>query len=317
MIKKPFVAIILLNYNGKSIFYKNENESILDRCINSLKITDYPKNRYKVIMADNGSTDGSDEYVKKKYKFVEVVHFYPNRGFSGGMNYGIRYAMKKYKPDYFLLLSNDTEIIQKDWLTKLVESAESDEKVGVVGCLLLYPDKTIQHAGVNFKLNHIGYGKRWYRLGFYNKINNAFAVTFTCVLIKKDIIEKVRFLDEIFSPGLFEDMDFCFRVRRSGYIILFNGEVKAIHKESVTISKPPQKETYYISQRNSLIVFLRYYPTSFKIKEIIKSLFFRPFVSKNKIYNTIIFHNDFIDKFILSLKALKESVLKYKTYNTR
>ena len=131
----PEVCIIILNWNGKEL---------LKDCLSSLlKLTGYPN--YKVIVVDNGSTDGSLEYVKKNFPQVDVLPLDKNYGFAKGNNKGIKYALKKYKPRYILLLNNDTKIIQRDWLTKLVETAESDKKIGIVVPKLIYTDGRIQH----------------------------------------------------------------------------------------------------------------------------------------------------------------------------
>jgi GT2 family glycosyltransferase len=116
------VCIIILNWNGKEL---------LKDCLSSLfKLTGYPN--YKVIVVDNGSTDGSFECVKKNFTQVDVLPLDKNYGFAKGNNKGIKYALKKYKPRYILLLNNDTKIIQRDWLTKLVETVESDKKMGLL-----------------------------------------------------------------------------------------------------------------------------------------------------------------------------------------
>ncbi|MEM4325816.1 MAG: glycosyltransferase family 2 protein, partial [Candidatus Pacearchaeota archaeon] len=126
--KRPFVAIIIVNLNKKEI---------LKKCLDSL----YKKTKYKnyvVIVSDNGSTDGSVEMIKKEFKRVDLIENRKNLGFALANNVAVDYALRKYNPDYFFLLNNDTKIIQKDWLTKLVETAESDERIGIVGCNLIY-----------------------------------------------------------------------------------------------------------------------------------------------------------------------------------
>ena len=114
--KHPLVAIIILNWNGKHL---------LRTCLSSLfKLTDYPN--YKVIVVDNGSTDGSVEYVKKHFPKADILALDKNYGYAKGNNEGIKYALKKYNPDYVLLLNNDTKIIQKDWLCRAVKSASTN-----------------------------------------------------------------------------------------------------------------------------------------------------------------------------------------------
>ena len=122
------VAIIISNYNGLS--YKYKGKSIIFLVLNSLiKNTSY-KN-YKVIVADDYSTDNSIAYIKSKFPSVRIVKNSENGGFSKNNNNAIKYAIKKYDPDYFLLLNNDIIITQKDWLSEMVEAAESDRKIDI------------------------------------------------------------------------------------------------------------------------------------------------------------------------------------------
>ncbi len=104
--KNPKVGVIILNWNGKEI---------LEKCLDSLKKTDY--DNMHILVVDNASTDGSVEMVKKNYPWVEVLELDKNYGFAKGNNEGVRYFMRKYKDmEYIVLLNNDMEIIDKRWL---------------------------------------------------------------------------------------------------------------------------------------------------------------------------------------------------------
>jgi GT2 family glycosyltransferase len=143
--------------------------------------------------------------------------------------------LKKYKPKYILLLNKDTKIIQKDWLKKLVETAESDKKIGIVGPKLIYPDGRIQHAGIDIKsLKHRGI---YEPKSIYTKTEEIDAVTGACLLISSRAISKIGCLDEVYSPFSFEDVDLCLRAKHGGFKIIFNGEVVLIHREGVSTRK--------------------------------------------------------------------------------
>jgi GT2 family glycosyltransferase len=246
------VCIIILNWNGKEL---------LKDCLSSLfKLTDYPN--YKVIVVDNGSTDGSVEFVKKNFPKAEVLALDKNYGFSKGNNIGIKYALKKYKPKYILLLNNDTKIIQKDWLTKLVETAESDEKIGIVGCNLIFPDGSLQDEGVKTLRSIIlpNYVERKpYKT--YNKIlEYVIATSGACFLIRSDIIERHQlFYDEMFSPASYEDVDLCIRVRKRGLKIAHRHDVKIIHKASITWKKQGNEFRFWLISRNYFFVLLKHF----------------------------------------------------------
>jgi len=244
------VIIIILNWNGKEL---------LKDCLSSLfKLTDYPN--YKVIVVDNGSNDGSVEFVKQNFPQADIIALDKNYGFSKGNNIGIKYALEKYNPEYILLLNNDTEIIQKDWLKLLVESAEK-YNAQIVGCKLIYPNGKIQHAGIDIKFlsEHIG---RFENKEKYSFIKYIGAVTFACVLIKKEVIEKIGLLDEIFFAG-HEDLDYCFKARKNGFKILYNGNVTLIHKESITTKKFEDLRRWYRERVGGIIIAKRHYSFAF------------------------------------------------------
>ena len=235
--KYPLVTIIILNWNGKKL---------LKTCLSSLfKLTDYPN--YKVIVVDNGSTDGSVEYVKKCFSKADVLALDKNYGYAKGNNEGIKYALKKYNPDYVLLLNNDTKIIQKNWLTEMVKVAESNEKIGIVGNVLLYDNNTVQMFGG---------GIDWFGLMYqyfvgedkeviekcYSKPLKVSSVMFACVLIRKELFQKNVFLDESFK-FYFEDTDYCWRTYLKGYYIAVTPKSSIIHFSGVSSKKVEKKST--------------------------------------------------------------------------
>jgi len=248
----PKVCIIVLNWNGKEL---------LKDCLSSLfKLTDYPN--YKVIVVDNGSTDGSVEYVKKNFPKADVLALDKNYGFSKGNNIGIKYALKKYRPKYILLLNNDTRIIQKDWLTKLVEIAESDEKIGIVGCNLIFPDGSLQHDGVKSLHNIIfpNYVERKPYKTYDKTLGYVIATNGACFLIRSEIIERYQiFYDEMFSPASYEDIDLFLRARKKGLKILHRYDVKIIHKASITWKRQANDFRFWLISRNYSFVLLKHF----------------------------------------------------------
>ncbi len=223
MRNEPKVAIIILNWNGKHL---------LKDCLTSLRrYTEY--SNYNTIIVDNGSADGSVEFLRREFPWVDVLALDRNYGFAGGNNRGIIYALKKYNPDYVLLLNNDVIIFQKDWLRKMIEVAESNEKIGIVGCKLVYPDGRTQHiGGVVDRIT--GDGKHITIESSFKKVIYPEYVCGACFLIKREIIDIIGLLDERFFPAYYEDVDYCFRVRKAGYLIACVTSVRLIHKEGST-----------------------------------------------------------------------------------
>jgi len=267
---EPLVAIIVSNYNGASNLYKGK--SILFRCLKSLELTSY-KN-YKVIITDAHSTDKSRELTSKfnGAKFVDIGY---RANFSEGNNFAIRYAKKKYNPDYYLLLNNDIIITDRYWLKKLVDSAKR-YKAGMVGCQLLYPNGNIQHAGMlmgYYGGRNRGRGEKY--IGQYDKIEEVPGVTFALVLISKKVIERVGFLDENFNMG-FEDVDYCIRARQNGFKIIYNGKIKATHLEGFSSTNSSSEairfESFYKGQKN-FIYLMHKHKEIFGLKNKIAGLF--------------------------------------------
>ena len=122
--RHPTVSIVTVNYNGRRY---------LERFLESVLAIDYPRLRYGVVLVDNASTDGSAPLVRARFPGVRVVDAGGNLGFAGGCNLGIRAAAS----DYVALVNNDT-VVEAGWLRELVDVAESDPHIGLVGSKLLF-----------------------------------------------------------------------------------------------------------------------------------------------------------------------------------
>ena len=120
----PTVSVVSLNYNGRRY---------LERFLRSVLALAYPPPCYRVVIVDNASTDGSVELVRERFPQVRIVEAGRNLGFAGGCNLGIRAT----RSDYVALVNNDT-VVERDWLRSLVEVAESDPRIGLVGSKLLF-----------------------------------------------------------------------------------------------------------------------------------------------------------------------------------
>ncbi len=177
-----------------------------------------------------------------------------NIGFSRGNNLGIKIAKKEYDPDYFILLNDDLEFIDRNWIKKAVKYLEKNKKVGIAGVQLLYPDKTFQDAG--------GYLKKWeltkilkFKEGAVLDVDHFMGA---CIIIKKEVIKKIGGLDEIFSPFLFEDSDFCLRAKRVGFEIKVLTSIKIIHKKSKTVGSFSNSKHLFVRFKNDFIFAIRH-----------------------------------------------------------
>ena len=152
-------------------------------------------------------------------------------------NLGVAYA----RGEYILLLNNDTEVITVNWMEELLMYAQRED-VGAVGAKLYYEDHTIQHAGVVIGLGaHRTAGHTHYRvptqnLGYMGRLcytQNVTAVTGACLLVKKRLYVEAGGLDEDFAVSL-NDVDFCLKLRRMGYLNVFTPFAELYHYESVS-----------------------------------------------------------------------------------
>ena len=223
----PKVSIIIPNKD-----YISE----LKVCIKSIKkLTTY--SNYEIIVVENNSTEKEtfDYYKQIDGKDKVRVIYYPEKEF----NYSkiINFGVKNSVGDYIVQLNNDTELITPDWLTEMLGFAQRED-VGAVGVKMLYPDKTIQHAGIIIGIGGVA-GHVFKNLpqsihGYFSKdamIQNLSAVTAACIMTPRKIYDEVGFMDEKFKVA-FNDVDFCLKIRELGKLIVYNPYVQFIHYES-------------------------------------------------------------------------------------
>ncbi|MCK5491011.1 MAG: glycosyltransferase family 2 protein [Candidatus Pacebacteria bacterium] len=241
------VHIILLNWN-------NEEDTI--ECIESLKKINY--NNYKIIVVDNGSEKESILKIEKQYFDLCIIKNENNLGFAGGNNIGIKYAINN-NADYVLLINNDT-IVDENFLTELVEVGETDEKNGLLGSKIYFHSEKnlIWSAGgkVNWLKNkgtHIGLDE--IDDGQYDEIKEVDYLTGCCLLIKREVIEKIGVLEEDYFL-YYEDTDFSLRAQNVGYKCIYVPASKIYHKISRS-TKPGSASYIYYHVRNGLVMAKR------------------------------------------------------------
>ena len=195
----------------------------LETCVESIYArTTYPD--FEILLIENNSkeeqTFRSYERMRKEHPDTLKVLTWQGKGFnySALNNFGAQYATG----EYLLLLNNDTEVITPGWLEEMVMYAQQ-KRVGCVGAKLLYPDDTIQHAGVGFGIGGVaGHLHKYFPatsdgyMGRLNYVQDVYGDTAACLLIRKEIYDEVHGLDESYAVA-FNDVDFCVRVREAGY----------------------------------------------------------------------------------------------------
>lgn len=238
-------SVIIPAWNGRDY---------LPACLEALLAQDYPD--LEIIVVDNASTDGSADLVAETFSEIHLIRNKRNLGFAGGCNAGLKAA----RDDLLILLNQDTQV-HPGWLQALSYALEGS-KIGVAGCKILYPDgETMQHAGgwLEWPLgiaHHYGQGEP--DAGEWDAPKPVEFVTGAAMAFRREVLERVGFLDEGFWPGYFEDIDFCFRARRAGYEVLYAPEAKLSHAESTSISEQAHISEFY--QRGRLRFLLKHLP---------------------------------------------------------
>ena len=190
----------------------------------------------EVIVVDNGSTDGTAVFLKSEEAAgrLRTILNSENLGFAKACNQGAKAA----RGQYVLFLNNDTEV-QPGWLAPLVSLAEADTNIAAVGSKLLFPDGTIQHAGVAI-CEAIGRDPLLAVHTFYkaaadlpeaNQRRAYQALTAACLLVRRSGFEAVGGFDEGFWNG-YEDVDLCFRLQEKGWLMVYEPASVVIHHES-------------------------------------------------------------------------------------
>ncbi len=218
---------------------------LLARCIDSIIAkTDYPN--YQIVIIDNESQTDEARALFSRLQH-RVLHY------AGPFNYSAinNFAVKETQSPWLLFLNSDIEVIDPEWLTIMAEHVQRPE-VGAVGAQLLYPDDTIQHAGVILSrpavADHAFRGFSADALGFNRQLQvtrNCSAITAACMLTRRDVFEQVGGFDEEHLPVTYSDIDLCLKMRRAGYLIVYTPFAKLYHRESGTRRRtiePPEAE---------------------------------------------------------------------------
>ncbi len=233
------VTIIILTWNGIEYTKKclqTVHDHLKDTSIN-------------VIVVDNGSTDGTVDYLRS-LDWVTPVFNEKNLGFVRGNNMGIEMA----GPDSdIILLNNDIEIYDPSWIEKLQTTAYADGTIGIVGCRIRRPDGTLQHAGTYMpEISYRGYqiGGREKDINQYYMDRDVEGVVFACVYIKSTVVGKIGGLDSAYF-SYYEDTDYCLAAKAAGFRVVVCGSLTVLHHEHVAtkINRVDHDDFFLKSQR--------------------------------------------------------------------
>lgn len=256
------LSIIIVNWNGKEL---------TENCIESILLTSRDRienNEYEIIVIDNGSTDGSIEYLKSYNRPVKLIINKQNTGYAPACNQG----MKEASGNYVLLLGNDTVILDEA-LEKCVRFLDENSSCGAVGCKLLNPDGSAQNNCKKFpkfingfftylslgNLNH-DYDMDWFE---YDETREVEQISTTFLMLRKNLLENIGYFDENYNI-LYNDVDLCKRIWESGSKIYFLNTAEIIH-----LGSQSTKKADFSLRKIMYSDIYRYYRRTFGLKAIL------------------------------------------------
>ena len=243
----PEITIVTLNWN--------QAEETL-QCLSSATLLQYPN--YRVLVVDNGSSDGSDRRIQKECPWVTLIRNDKNLGFAEGCNVGIRKALEAQTP-YLLFLNNDAKM-DSHCLTYLVEGIEKDSKRGIVGAINYLPEMpdvpwTCGHRFIWWR----GALKRILPpQGLSSSVFEIQSVSGSCFLVRRELFEAIGLFDPRFFI-YYEETDFCLRAAKAGFKVLVHRDARVWHKGSNTFGQRSAAE-YYLFARNHALCLVRHCP---------------------------------------------------------
>jgi GT2 family glycosyltransferase len=245
--ERPLVSVIIVNWNGRRY---------LDTCLSSLKAQTFSD--YEVILVDNGSTDGSMDFIEQHYRdFLSVISLPENRGFTGGNNAGIARA----RGIYVALLNNDTEV-DREWLARLVDCIQSDDRIGMAGSKILNYDRREEIDNTGHLIYPDGLNRGRGRLerdhGQYDFQTEILFPSGCAALYQKKMLDEVGGFDEtFFAYG--DDADIGLHGRFLGYQAAYCPKAVVFHRYSGTSGMYSTAKAFYV-ERNRLWVLIKYFP---------------------------------------------------------
>jgi GT2 family glycosyltransferase len=245
----PLVSIIIPS---------RDQSALLEKCVDSiLHKSDYTN--FEIIILENNSVEEQTHelYCRlRKDRRLQIVESAGEFNFSRLINLGASRA----RGPIFLLLNNDVEIMNPDCLRELISQVSRPE-IGIVGARLWYPNGTLQHGGVILGVggvaSHID-GIRRHEPGYFARQHLAqdfCAVTAACLMVRREVFEKLGGFDEVHLPVTFNDVDFCLRARELGWRIIYTPYAELIHHESISrgIENTTEKQRRFFSESEFLL----------------------------------------------------------------
>ena len=242
-------AVVILNWNGKKM---------LERFLPS--VTAHTQGDAEVIIADNGSTDDSLDFVRAQYPGLRIIELDKNYGFAGGYNR----ALQQVKADYYVLLNDDVEVTP-GWIEPVVAQMQQHPDTAICQPKLLMYDQrdTFEYAGgAGGFLDKYGYpfcrGRMFTSLeqdnGQYNTPGEIFWASGAAMFVRADVWHQLGGLDDDFFAHM-EDIDFCWRAKNAGYRVEYCPQSTVFHVGGGTLPKSNPRKTYLNFRNNMALLY--------------------------------------------------------------
>lgn len=246
-------AVVILNWNGKGFLEKFLPVVLL-----------HSQGFAEVIVADNASSDGSVEYLKAAFPEVRIIQNATNGGFAKGYND----ALKQVEAEYFILLNSDIEVTT-NWIQPVIELMDSDPMIAACQPVIrsYHAPEKFEYAGAaGGFIDAFGYpfcrGRLFQHLeddlGQYDEPVEVFWATGACMFVRADVFKNHHGFDEDFFAHM-EEIDFCWRVKHSGFKIMVCPDAKVYHIGGGTLPKQSSFKTY-LNMRNNISMLYKNLP---------------------------------------------------------
>lgn len=253
------VSVIIVNYNGKGH---------IDHSLRALGLQSYQP--YSIQVVDNGSTDGSAEYIKKNYPDIRLISLKINIGFSAANNLAIQSGSEPY-----IALLNSDAVPAPTWIEKLVDVMETFPEAGFAASKMIYFDSPdiIDRAGDGYTTAGAGLLRgRGESVSAYGKREKVFGACAGAAMYRRTMLEHIGLFDEDFFL-LYEDLDLSFRAQLMGYPCIYDPEAIVYHMASRTIGYDSPMSIYY-GHRNLEWTYMQNMPLCLIPKTILQHLIY-------------------------------------------
>jgi GT2 family glycosyltransferase len=238
------ISVVVVNWNGKPL---------LADCLASLRSQTFPE--FEVLVVDNGSTDGSSDFVQEAFPQFKLIQLNENRGFAGGNNAGIRQA----SGEWIALINNDA-VADPNWLSCLYRAVKDNVQVGLAASRVVLTSGALDSAGDGMTIAGVPYKRGHGNApdGIFLKPAEVFGASGCGVLLRRSMLDRIGLLDEDFFC-IYEDGDLNFRARLAGFHCIYVPEAMIVHRLHGTLGRLSKTYVYY-GQRNMEYLYFKNMP---------------------------------------------------------